>query len=389
MKNNQSLQEQIGKLTKLNSSNVSRLNELERQQNDLKSVIEGEIIEENEKLKQQLQESENNLVRIRTTRDELLSKNNILTSQLQDQKTNESLVELNNVLSKRVELLTEERLEAIVGTPGTGKLEDLSQQELIHKISQLNNEIKEVELAFKQTREITLKKLTSSIDQENLTKKLTIEKNKADQKYFSAMRVKDSLTNENKLLKAQIAKSQDLIKNLNDLEKKYLNKIDLLSNQLVDFRIIKENSLAENSKLHDELKTLNIAQDALHQEVERVNAKLESTLKEHTDLQESNKKRELELAKLQKQLQSTENILQKYKTNNTNSLLQEDEQQLEALRSIAKCSVCSKNWKDTAITVCGHVFCSKCTQERLAARLRRCPSCNRGFSANDLLSIHL
>ena len=84
--NNQSLQEQIGKLTKLNSSNVSRLNELERQQNDLKSVIEGEIIEENEKLKQQLQESENNLVRIRTTRDELLSKNNILTSQLQDQK---------------------------------------------------------------------------------------------------------------------------------------------------------------------------------------------------------------------------------------------------------------------------------------------------------------
>lgn len=389
VKNNQSLQEQIGKLTKLNSSNVSRLNELERQQNDLKSVIEGEIIEENEKLKQQLQESENNLVRIRTTRDELLSKNNILTSQLQDQKTNESLVELNNVLSKRVELLTEERLEAIVGTPGTGKLEDLSQQELIHKISQLNNEIKEVELAFKQTREITLKKLTSSIDQENLTKKLSIEKNKADQKYFSAMRVKDSLTNENKLLKAQIAKSQDLIKNLNDLEKKYLNKIDLLSNQLVDFRIIKENSLAENSKLHDELKTFNIAQDALHQEVERVNAKLESTLKEHTDLQESNKKRELELAKLQKQLQSTENILQKYKTNNTNSLLQEDEQQLEALRSIAKCSVCSKNWKDTAITVCGHVFCSKCTQERLAARLRRCPSCNRGFSANDLLSIHL
>ena len=215
--------------------------------------------------------------------------------------------------------MTEERLEAIVGTPRTGKLEDLSQQELIHKISQLNNEIKEVELAFKQTREITLKKLTSSIDQENLTKKLTIEKNKADQKYFSAMRVKDSLTNENKLLKVQIAKSQDLIKTLM-IWKKYLNKIDLLSNQLVDFRIIKENSLAENSKLHDELKTLNIAQDALHQEVERVNAKLESTLKEHTDLQESNKKRELELAKLQKQLQSTENILQKYKTNNTNSL---------------------------------------------------------------------
>ena len=112
-------------------------------------------------------------------------------------------------------------------------------------------------------------------------------------------------------------------------------------------------------------------------------------MKEFTSLQDVNKKQEIELTKVEKQLKSTEDILQKYKSNNTNSLLQEDEQQLEALRSIAKCSVCSKNWKDTAITVCGHVFCSKCTQERLAARLRRCPSCNKGFSANDLLAVHL
>ena len=389
VKNNQSLQQQISSVTKLNSSNASKLNELEKQQNDLKNLILSEILEENEKLKQQLHESENNLVRIRTARDDLLAKNAILSTQLQDEKTNESLIKLNEELSKRIEHLTKEKLDSIVGSPSEDKLKELSQDELIQKIGQLNEEIKEVELAFKQTREITLKKLNSSIDQENLTKKLAIEKNKADQKYFAAMRSKDSLSNENKLLKAQINKSQELIKNLNELEKKYLNKIEILGNQLVDFKTIKENSLLENSKLQEDLRSVTIAHDTLQQELERVNEKLESTLKEFTSLQDVNKKQEIELTKVEKQLKSTEDILQKYKSNNTNSLLQEDEQQLEALRSIAKCSVCSKNWKDTAITVCGHVFCSKCTQERLAARLRRCPSCNKGFSANDLLAVHL
>ncbi|RCK64792.1 E3 ubiquitin-protein ligase BRE1 [Candida viswanathii] len=389
VKNNQSLQQQISNVTKLNSSNASKLNELEKQQNDLKNLILSEILEENEKLKQQLHESENNLVRIRTARDELLAKNTILSSQLQDEKTNESLIKLNEELSKRIEQLTNDKLDSIVGSPSEDKLKELSQQELIQKIGQLNEEIKEVELAFKQTREITLKKLNSSIDQENLTKKLAIEKNKADQKYFAAMRSKDSLSNENKLLKIQIAKSQDLIKNLNELEKKYLSKIEILGNQLVDFKVIKENSLLENSKLQEDLRSVTIAHDTLQQELDRVNEKLESSLKEYTQLQDLNKKQEIELTKVFKQLKTTEDILQKYKSNNTNSLLQEDEQQLEALRSIAKCSVCTQNWKDTVITVCGHVFCSKCTSERLQARLRRCPTCNKGFSGNDLLAVHL
>lgn len=64
-------------------------------------------------------------------------------------------------------------------------------------------------------------------------------------------------------------------------------------------------------------------------------------------------------------------------------------EQLEALRSIALCSVCSKNWKDTAIKVCGHVFCNDCAKDRLNARLRKCPMCNKQYSYSDLLPVHL
>ncbi|RLV90834.1 E3 ubiquitin-protein ligase BRE1 [Spathaspora sp. JA1] len=388
VKNNRLLQEQISKLSKLNTANISKLNEFEKQQNSIKTVIEKEILEDNENLKVQLAKSEQDLVRIRTTRDDLLGKNSILTSQLQDQKTNQELLDLNKVLTSRIESLTEGKLNEVSSANSPG-LADLSTQELISKISQLNNEMKEIESAFKKTREISLKKLESAVDSESLIKKLTIEKTKADQKYFASMRVKDSLSNENKLLKVQVTKAQELIKNLNELETNYLNKIEILTKSLNDYKIIKENSLQENQKLQDTIKTLYMTKETLDAEITRNKQKLLEQTNEMTQVSNEVNKQKLEINKLEKNLKSTESMLQKYKTNNTSSILEEDEQQLEALRSIAKCSVCSKNWKDTAITVCGHVFCSKCTQERLAARLRRCPTCNKGFSSNDLLLIHL
>ncbi|KAG5418653.1 BRE1 [Candida metapsilosis] len=382
LKNNQSLQDQISKVHKLNAANIAKINELEKNQVDLKKTLEADLINENDSLKQQLSKCEQDLVRIRTARDELLAKNTILNSQLQDQKTNKSLVELNEIYSRRIDQLTKEKAKTTITTTETDSSDN-------DKIQLLRKEIDEIEQAFKQTRELTFQKLNSTIDQENLLKKLTIEKTKADQKYFASMRVKDSLTNENKVLKQQVAKSQELIKNLNELETNYLNKIEILTKSLTDYKIIKENSLQENFNLQDEIKSANIAKESLQREIDRLSTKLQGLTLELNQVKDSNKSQSLTIVKLSQKLNQTESTLQKYKSNNTSLLLQEDEQQLEALRSIAKCSVCTKNWKDTAITVCGHVFCSSCTQERLAARLRRCPSCNKGFSSNDLLTIHL
>ena len=366
----------------MNAANIAKINELEKNQVDLKKTLEADLINENDSLKQQLSKCEQDLVRIRTARDELLAKNTILNSQLQDQKTNKSLVELNEIYSRRIDQLTKEKAKTTITTTETDSSDN-------DKIQLLRKEIDEIEQAFKQTRELTFQKLNSTIDQENLLKKLTIEKTKADQKYFASMRVKDSLTNENKVLKQQVAKSQELIKNLNELETNYLNKIEILTKSLTDYKIIKENSLQENFNLQDEIKSANIAKESLQREIDRLSTKLQGLTLELNQVKDSNKSQSLTIVKLSQKLNQTESTLQKYKSNNTSLLLQEDEQQLEALRSIAKCSVCTKNWKDTAITVCGHVFCSSCTQERLAARLRRCPSCNKGFSSNDLLTIHL
>lgn len=382
---NKHLEENVHSLQKINDTTINKLNDLESSQSNIKNLLNKELSEENESLKAQLAKNENDLVRVRTARDELLSKQTILKADLENQTTNDELNKLNKVLNERINSLESTKHEA----NDNGKINELSKEELIQRINMLNVEIKEIEGVFQQTRESSLSKLTSVIDQENLIKKLTIEKTKADQKYFASMRLKDSLSSENRILKAQINKSQDLVNKLNDLEKGYLEKIELLSKSNNDFKIIRQSALQENSKLQETLKAAETRKANLETELASTKAKYADKTQENNVLSQDLNERKLGTNKLEHKLKATESLLKKYKSNNTSSILQEDERQLEALRSIAKCSVCSKNWKDTAITVCGHVFCLGCTQERLAARLRRCPTCNKGFSANDLLSIHL
>ena len=382
---NKQLNESVNNLQKINDTTVNKLNELENKQTNVKHLLDKELKEENETLKQQLQKSENDLVRIRTARDELLSKQTILKADLENQTTNDELNKLNKVLNERINTLEGKRHE----TSDNSKINELSKDELIQRVNMLNSEIKEIEQAFQETRENSLSKLMSVTDQENLVKKLTIEKTKADQKYFASMRLKDSLSSENKILKTQINKSQELVSKLNDLEKSYLDKIEILTKSNNDFKIIRQSALQENSKLQESYRAIEVRKASLEKELSSMKDKYSDKVQENTSFTQEINEKNLMIGKLEHKLKSTESLLKKYKTNNTSSILQEDERQLEALRSIAKCSVCSKNWKDTAITVCGHVFCLGCTQERLAARLRRCPTCNKGFSANDLLSIHL
>ena len=268
-------------------------------------------------------------------------------------------------------------------------LEKLEKGELVKRLQILGEEVKEVEQAFQDTRAVALEKLKDLVDHESLVKKLTIEKNKADQKYFASMRLKDSLVAENKILKTQTAKSQELVAKFNDLEKTYVGKIDVLTKSINDYRVIKENALHENVKLQEALKQMTKGRETASKEKAALKSDLETVRREKNELLDELKSKRLNESKLEARLKSTESLLQKYRLNNTSLILQEDQKQLEALRSITKCSVCSKNWKNTVITACGHVFCEACVQDRLAARLRRCPTCNKGFASNDLLTIHL
>ena len=56
---------------------------------------------------------------------------------------------------------------------------------------------------------------------------------------------------------------------------------------------------------------------------------------------------------------------------------------------VAICPVCNSNLRDTALKLCGHVFCHVCVQNLISNRSRKCPSCGKAFGANDSMSIVL
>lgn len=385
---NSTLKESLSQINQSQQELVTKVKLLEEKDGAYSKIVNRELEEENSRLKETLSRSENDLARIRAIRDDLLAKQTILNSEVDNKKTNAELNELNRVLDGRLSKLEKTRQEEYKGEDDS-KLQNLEKDELVKRLQIMNAEVKEIELAFQQTRSLTLDKQKEIVDNEGLVKKLTIEKNKADQKYFASMRVKDSLSAENKVLKSQVAKSQELVNKLTDIEKTYVSKIEILNKSVNDYKVIKEMATQENSQLQGNLKMLGKTREAIKKELSDAKEDVAQLKKQNGDLSSEVNSKTVAFSKLEAKLRATESLLQKYKQNNTSSILEEDEKQLEALRSITKCSVCLKNWKNTAITACGHVFCDGCVQERLAARLRRCPTCNKGFSSNDLLSIHL
>ncbi|KAF8000646.1 hypothetical protein HF325_004435 [Metschnikowia pulcherrima] len=370
------LSEIVLQLSRSKEELTTKLRQLEEKEGNFVRGISKELEEENHRLKDLLTKAECDLVRVRTARDELLGKQTVLKLEAENMTTNEELVKKNKDC-RAFEQNTDESLAL------------LEKPELVKRLHILNEELKDIEAAFKSTREVNLAKLKEVVDREGLMKKLTIEKNKADQKYFASMRLKDLLTAENRVLKSQVAKSQELVTKLAEVEKAYVSKVDLLTKSVDEYRVIKESSIHENAKLQETIKKFTKAREFAGKEIHMLKEELSRVKQEKAEAMAELGTHKTRESKTEAKLRATENLLVKYKQNNTSSILQEDEKQLEALRSITKCSVCSKNWKNTAITACGHVFCDGCVQERLAARLRRCPTCNKGFSSNDLLSIHL
>ncbi|CAI5760073.1 unnamed protein product [Candida verbasci] len=360
-KNNKFLQDEISKLNKIKSLKVSENFETF---NNLKEELDKEIITENERLKNKFQDQEITINRLRAHRDELSSQIEIIKQELDNKETNKSLLDLNSELNKRIEQLTKPQ-------------------------SDENEVIQEIEQAFKQTRDLYLSNLSNKVDIDGKLQIISIEKTKAESKYFAVMRSMEAAKEEIKILKLQNSKQNEFNTNLTELNSKLNLKVKNLTTQLSEYQQININNKNEVKKVNEDLEEFKIDNSNLKENLEEITTKNENLIKSEIQLKKTINQQSIEIQELEKKKNQLSNLLNKYKTNNVNGIIEEEEQQLQALRSIAKCSVCTKNWKDTAITVCGHVFCSNCTQERLAARLRRCPSCNKGFSQNDLLSIHL
>ncbi|CCE61885.1 hypothetical protein TPHA_0B02130 [Tetrapisispora phaffii CBS 4417] len=363
------------KLSKINDEFLKKFQSLNESMEIYNGTLTKEFESAQDTLKKHNASLEKDLVRIRSARDDLLSKNMILEAQ-----TSKSAM-ITNLESTLSILKTQWDKIEIRNSNSTGLPQDA-----------LLNELQDLETAFKEISNTINIKYTEYLNTENVISKLTVEKTKADQKYFAVMRSKDSILIENKNLSKSLQKSYELISQLKEADKLYQQKIENLNKQL-ELSQNNEKSLLNNMK--DEVMKQNNLSSEISQQ-KKINLNLQEENSKHISLY-TTLQGELDaevtaknnLASKIKHLEDQNLKLQKSLLSNGSGDSSGLAEELDNFRSLVYCTLCSKNWKSTAIKTCGHVFCDDCCKERLSSRMRKCPTCNKAFSSNDLLSIHL
>ncbi|GME86864.1 unnamed protein product [[Candida] boidinii] len=201
---------------KLKESLSNLESNLTHNQQELENKLKQELLTSNN----YIEKLESDLNRIRSDRDELNSRLSILKNEKGKSELIEEFKKLNSIYEKKL-LDSENNLKTNLNSD----IENSTNKILI-------NELKQLEEAFKETRNIANSKLNKIYESDSLINKLSIEKDKADEKYFSAMRAKDALHSENKILTTNMSKQSELINNLKSIEKELRKKCDLLEKEL-------------------------------------------------------------------------------------------------------------------------------------------------------------
>lgn len=364
---------------------------LEDNRGQYRQTLKREFEKRENDTRNQLTRTEADLVRIRTVRDEILAELNQKKAVESDKiKTIESLKELGDIQEQRIKTLEAEvkrwRQEGAENESSDGVAEIGDDIEALKKkIANLDAtnkslmaEIPGMETAFTKAQSMATTKALEVSDRESKLHKLLAEKARADEKYFAAMRHKDALQTENSKLQAQMVKSSELVNSLQELDNKTRLKIDVLEKTLADYVSLQGKQQLAIKHLTGQVSEKSLMLEGAQKYVSKLKEEMKHSITKLEVEQHSKRKMVAENARLTKQVE-----LASFGTKDGAS------DEVDELRSIAMCSLCSKNWKDTALKVCGHVFCHQCAQDRLDARLRKCPNCNKPFSQNDLLTVHL
>ena len=357
--------------------------ELESKFSINKAKLESKYNVELENSNSYISKLETDINRIRSDRDALNAKLAVLKNEKGKNELITNFQKLIDTLQQRIE-----QLEEVQAT----NLSDLSSDEH-NKI--IINELKQIEQAFKSTREVSIAKLMKASDSETLINKLSVEKAKADEKYFQAMRAKDSLSSQNKVLSSNLTKQMELIEILKSNEEETQKKL------AIEERLYENLQKVETLYKNDIVKlkiTISSLEKNLRDKAETENELRSQISKYQFELQQLDKKLmscQQDLSSEQRKIQNYKSLIASYREGKAaekpinGSSVGTDSEIQQALLSMTKCSLCGKNFKNVALKTCGHCFCKDCVDDRLSARMRKCPSCNSQFSRYDLLTIHL
>ncbi|VBB86753.1 Putative E3 ubiquitin-protein ligase BRE1 [Podospora comata] len=395
---NEDLIKRINHLEATNKQLREEAEKLRAERSDWQVKVEAEAQLVVSEAEDQIQAKDQDLTRIRAARDDLVAELAMRkAAQDQERAALDQMKELVNAKMDRITQLESEleRLrpsEDVVMTDAQPNLESLSIEELRAKCAKLekdyasiNAELPLLEKSYKKAMVLAHSKTMDNNAVEERINTLMAEKAKADQKYFAARKDMDIRLQEIRTLRSQNSRSSEIIAQLKDVEHSTRSVISNLEKQIATLKTEAASMAAEKKRL--ELLTAEATKraDSVKGQIANLTELLKAKDATVASMKEQTMSREQELDKIKARLEEKNSEISKLRAKCRGNSTDEE----EALRNLVICSVCRSNFKNTILKGCGHVFCNGCVDDRLANRMRKCPSCNKAFDRSDAMAAHL
>ena len=277
----------------------------------------------------QLAKAENDLARIRTTRDELQADNQIRkATQAQERASVEQSKKLAAAYGDRIKAYESEveRLriqleQSEVATRSQTSLEQIPIEELRTKYfnletqySMLNDELASMNTVFKRVSSSASQKINHQSELEEKVMRLSAEKSRADQKYFAAMKSKDAREQEVRTLRAQNSKSADIVSQLKDAETATRALVVNLEKQVSETKDALSNITRQQRTSAQQATEKGILADGLKGQVEELKTSLVAKDISISVASSTARKAEVEVEQLKVRLDETRKSLEMWKT---------------------------------------------------------------------------
>jgi len=328
---------------------VKRVNDLEAQNIQLREearVLQGERIsykeaadtevrEQTMEMQNQLAQGDMDLVRVRHSRDEIKTELSIRVATIEQHRTSQAhMQELLEAKDLRIQALESEadRLRQSAAQVDGFQTQETDIEAVLARLrvvenekTALESEVRSMEAAYKKAQTLASRKLTEISDWEDKLQRLSGEKAKADQKYFASMKSIEAKNAELKALKAQAARSTDMVSTLKEAESASRLQLDTLNKQLAEAK----ESFGTVSNQHRAIQHTITEQKALINRLEAHSNEFKKQVAVKVDLTQAAEKgqrsAEGELAELKVRLESTEKSLASWKKKGTSSTSEEYE----------------------------------------------------------------
>ncbi|KAL8739310.1 MAG: hypothetical protein Q9181_000041 [Wetmoreana brouardii] len=294
----------------------------------------------------QLAQAENDLARIRNSRDEYLADNNMRkAAQAQERTAMEQIRELASSKDERIKALESEieRLRMQSAPSGGANAEQSystyhSIEDLLAKCAQferqksmLDTELESMQQAFTKASALASQKVTNYKELEDKVVRAQAEKSRADQKYFGAMKLNETRAQELRTLRAQNAKSSEAVSHVKEAEAVTRAYSANLEKQIAELNSIKASSTKQFQTAQQSLNERSIQYEGLKTQVEELKKLLMDKESSASVIKNAHRRAEVEIEKSRASLEETQKQVEQWKSKG----LGDNGTEFEALRVCA------------------------------------------------------